>query len=196
MDGDPKSVLAALVRAFQEARRDSRPTSDDLGREHKERSSVFLKKAHGLLNTHGLFKEDVVFSRHSRNREFKRAEYLFDIHVCSKWTRKSPNGRDVSVIKKSLLALESEFAEDFSQVMIDLSKLLCANADLKVMVASRTSDLAGWRDALGAAVGPSQGVIYFLFLPHPRDWLHEVTPEAEAYALHLGRWTRVLHQGE
>jgi hypothetical protein len=103
-----------------------------------ERSRHFVKTL--AFEIRGLYEDDPsvrVFSQGLReNRKvFKLNELLYDVHVCQSRKVSHPRG-DIRLeyVTRSLIQIESEFARDRRQALIDFSKLVTGAAAVKVFI--------------------------------------------------------------
>ena len=108
-------------------------------------------------------------------KEFKMNEFLFDVMVGrikqTKSQQHSPSSLDY--IAKCEWAIESELnRSDSREVIIDMSKLVVADAKNKLFVASHRSN--GGEEKLLKQCMPvaeaCRGTVYFCFISHPEDW--------------------------
>lgn len=76
----------------------------------------------------------------------QRNELLYDINVCK--VNKLDINKDIKYVEKSLVQIESEFEKNIREVVIDFSKLVCGNSQLKVMVISKVYNDKKFRKAL------------------------------------------------
>ena len=111
----PKDIIAKITLSFSEA---GRKVSTD----NKVKSSFFIRRITENLQTLYNSNDFVVFSKELRNQEFRRSEFLFDIHVCEKeYTVSSVHKKRFPYAKKSILIIESEFDENTKESAIDLN---------------------------------------------------------------------------
>jgi hypothetical protein len=102
---------------------------------------------------------------------------LFDLTVVKTQITNSPfSGREVKVITDCLLQIESEFALDFNQAMIDFSKLLCGLAPVKIMIMpffKNDQTINNWlqRNIFTKERRETDKAKYYLvYIKHPKHW--------------------------
>ena len=117
-----------------------------------------------------------------RNKKhFRMNEFLFDLTVATVETTKSQQHKseDLHYISRCEWAIESELNQsDSREVIIDMSKLVVADADNKVLVASQRDkrrDEKLLRQCKPIAES-CRGRVYFCFIAHPKDWYKKPNP--------------------
>jgi hypothetical protein len=173
-----KQVLSIIWQSFRRAVQNSRNKfrKDSVGAMHRARSANLLsilqvgleKYYQSLCIEHKI----VVFCGSGpRNQDFRRNEFLYDIHVCEyDFVPSGVKGTAIPFVKKSFLQLESEFANNTRESLIDFSKLVCGLSDLKIMLLPRSPNREHYLAPLRMAALELEGPIYAVFLPHPRNW--------------------------
>lgn len=91
-------------------------------------------------------------------------------------------------VKKGIWAVESEFARDSSQAVVDFNKLVLASADDKLFICSQVNDQRAFLDTLGPVADACSGKVYLACVPHPRDWREGEMQEVELYLRGAGEW--------
>lgn len=131
----------------------------------------------------------------------KQSEFLFDVSVGlykSFESKKFEGSKKVLPIHfqaHSIWQIESEFAENTREIAIDFSKLLAGNADYALMVApsgkeetdyymKEIKNMLEWNDTL------SGKILYFLILPHPRDWVNKEGKWNNGGKWYLYKWKK------
>ena len=116
--------------------------------------------------------EDIqVFSKGIEKYDhFKLSEYLYDIHVCKMNKFNSVNNNEVNYVEKSLVQIESEISNNSKDVSADFSKLVCGNADLKVMIVKRAHDEEEFRNSFLDIAKNISGKLYLIQIEHPENW--------------------------
>lgn len=166
---DNKSIINAILTGFEEAI----VLSCEI-KNHKDRSRVFIKFVHNKLTELYNSKDIVVFSKEKPNNDFNRSEFMYDIHICAFNKVTSPvHGSELPYIKESLVEIESEFAENTRESIIDFSKLVVGKAQLKIMILPNSMN----GDEKEHYLEPLKNVaihipekLYCIFIPHPRSW--------------------------
>ncbi|MBZ9688465.1 hypothetical protein G9F72_019225 [Clostridium estertheticum] len=142
------------------------------GKQNKMRSSQFIEFITEKLK-YQFPKGDkfVVFSKEmSKNLDFNRCEFLFDIHVCKVDTLISVKNKTVKYIKESVVEIESEFEKDTTKIAVDFSKLVCGNSKLKIMIVSICDNEAKFINSLKDIARIINGKIFLILLRHPSEW--------------------------
>lgn len=114
----------------------------------------------------------------------KQSEFLFDISVGlykSFKSKKFESSKKVLPIyyqSKPIWQIESELAENTREIAIDFSKLLAGNADYAMMVSPEGKEKRDYymnemKKMLESNVSLGRKILYFLILPHPRDWVNK-----------------------
>ena len=93
-----------------------------------------------------------------------------DIHVCKMNKFKSVNNHEVNYVEKSLVQIESEISNNSKDVSADFSKLVCGNADLKVMIVNRAHDEEEFRNSFLDIAKNISGKLYLIQIEHPENW--------------------------
>lgn len=123
--------------------------------------------------------------------QFRMNEFLFDVMVgkIKRTTSQQRNLSELQYIGKCEWAIESELnRSDSREVIIDMSKLVVADAKNKLFVTSHRSNdgeeklLKQCRPVAEAC----RGKVYFCFIAHPEDWdeapkpprLHMLSPRS------------------
>ena len=134
-----------------------------------------------------------VFSRgYKKNRKnFGMNELLYDITVCSvakvdAATRK----KKLSYITKAHWQVESEFAKNSRQAIIDFNKLVLGSADNKLFIGPIVHDQESFRETLAAPAGMCSGNVYAAFLPHPGEWDENVS-DLEVFQFIDDKWVMI-----
>ena len=167
-----KDILRGIVNVYSETiiEVQNQDLSTDKSN-HRFMSSKFVlnvaNKIKDIING-----EDIhVFSRYVENyNDFKLSEYLYDIHVCKMNKFKSVNNHEVNYVEKSLVQIESEFSNNSKDVSADFSKLVCGNADLKVMIVKRVQNEESFRNSFLDIAKNISGKLYLIQLEHPENW--------------------------
>jgi len=120
----------------------------------------------------------------AKKHGIKRKEFLFDISVGlykSFKSKKFESSKKVLPIyyqSKPIWQIESELAENTREIAIDFSKLLAGNADYAMMVSPEGKEKRDYymdemKKMLESNVSLGRKILYFLILPHPRDWVNK-----------------------
>jgi len=120
----------------------------------------------------------------AKKHGIKRKEFLFDISVGlyksfkSKKFESSKKVLSIYYQSKPIWQIESELAENTREIAIDFSKLLAGNADYAMMVSPEGKEKRDYymdemKKMLESNVSLGRKILYFLILPHPRDWVNK-----------------------
>jgi hypothetical protein len=146
------------------------------GRKHNLFSTLFIENVHERIETDLLnspeYQNYTCFSRTKSCGKFKRNELLFDIHVCETDTLQSAiHASSIPFIKKSFIAIESEFAQNLTESSIDFSKLVCSSAAIKCMILPYSPNFEkNYLDPLKPIARNISGELFCVFVPHPNSW--------------------------
>ncbi|MDP7126296.1 MAG: hypothetical protein QGI00_01590 [Candidatus Marinimicrobia bacterium] len=128
-----------------------------------------LAKKHGIKRKEFLFDISVGLYKSFKSKKFESSKKVLPIHYQSK---------SIWYQSKSIWQIESEFAEDTREIAIDFSKLLAGNADYAMMVSPEGKEKRDYymdemKKMLESNVSLGRKILYFLILPHPRDWVNK-----------------------
>jgi hypothetical protein len=161
---------------------------DSKGVVHSKLSSEFIKQLHELLEPYFSGENQHVLSRTKKAKFTNRSEFLFDVIAVKTKMSTSPfSSREVEVISDSLLQIESEFALDFNQAMIDFSKLLCGLAPIKVMIMpffKNDQTINKWLQEnifTEERRKTDKAKYYLAYIKHPKHWISNEVCYFELY---------------
>lgn len=145
-----------------------------LGPRHAGRSRRFVGALAARMRAAYQGNSDVaVLSKHyAGNRaRFGLNELLFDILVCETFeVPAAVSARHLTVIRKAILAVESELEEDSREAIRDFNKLILCTADTKLFIGPRVFDQQAFLVPLARAAAHCSGRVLAVFVPHPSDW--------------------------
>ena len=132
-------------------------------------SKFDLKEKLGIKQSEFLFDISVGLYKSFKSKKFESSKKVLPIHYQSK---------SIWYQSKSIWQIESEFAEDTREIAIDFSKLLAGNADYAMMVSPEGKEKRDYymnemKKMLESNVSLGRKILYFLILPHPRDWVNK-----------------------
>jgi hypothetical protein len=132
-------------------------------------SKFDLKEELGIKQSEFLFDISVGLYKSFKSKKFESSKKVLPIHYQSK---------SIWYQSKSIWQIESEFAEDTREIAIDFSKLLAGNADYAMMVSPEGKEKRDYymnemKKMLESNVSLGRKILYFLILPHPRDWVNK-----------------------
>ena len=164
-----------LLRAWGKAL--ARPVPVDArGGSAAARSKHFVGALGDALAAHHEKFPDVrVFCRGRPQEMFpRREEFLFDVLVARMDTVTSPvHKASLPYICESLFQVESEFAFDTRETVLDASKLVCGAARQSLVVAPATSRPDNYLAPLAAIAPHVRGEMFVAFVSHPDRWGEE-----------------------
>lgn len=183
------NILISYKQAISEQIKDH-----DIGIQNKKRSSKFIElTTKSLMREFPLINDYFVFSKElPRDKYFNRSEFLFDIHVCKADTLTSIKNKKVKYIKESLIQIESEFAKDTSQVVIDFSKLVCGSGKLKIMIVSKCEDKDKFVESLKDIACNISENLYLIVLRHPSEWDTSSLQDYDVFYFSDNHWITVM----
>ena len=131
----------------------------------------------------------------------KQSEFLFDVSVGSyksfksKKFESSKRKSPIYYQSHSIWQIESEFAEDTREVAIDFSKLFAGNADYAMMVGPSGKEEKDYymneMKKMQRSINTLSGkILYFLILPHPRDWTDDNNRWKNGNNWYLYKWDK------
>lgn len=192
---DVLSLQTVIQEAFSVALAEDLETKLDLNKLRKrteaqyrnnERSKKWVSAlSNSLLNQTQRLSSSAVkhlgfHKGNSSNKEvFGLNEFLFDIVIAEMVLINSAgNGNPKSIkkleaIKKVKWVVESEFcSNDSKKILLDLNKLILAQADNKLLVISCASaNLQGWAERVLEMLSENDDAnIYLAVVPHPNSW--------------------------
>ncbi len=160
----------------------------------KMKSSEFIKCLHRKLEEYYKDnKEIVVFSKEITNTEFSRNEYLYDILVAEKeYTFSEVHKKKIPYIKKAVIELESEFERNAESSIIDFSKLMCGQADYKIMVLPFTKKLQNYLGPLkDIAINDPNANTAIAFIDHPSNWSTGIDPRFKTFKFEANEFKEI-----
>jgi hypothetical protein len=125
-------------------------------------SKLDLKEKLGIKQSEFLFDISVGLYKYFKSKKFESSKKVLRIHYQS----------------KPIWQIESELAENTREIAIDFSKLLAGNADYAMMVSPEGKEKRDYymnemKKMLESNVSLGRKILYFLILPHPRDWVNK-----------------------
>ncbi len=184
---------STIADTFQLALQEAAKACDALS--HAERSARWVGALAARLKLLHAADSVAAFCRSdSSNRpQFRINELLFDILVAQTRPVKSANGKDLLAVSRALWVVESELnRSDSRDVLIDLNKLVVAQADNKVLAVSAATPLVGWAAAVMAELlDPIESDVYLVTIPHPEHWSGANPMSADVYQLLRHGWIRL-----
>jgi hypothetical protein len=174
-----KILINCIKDGFQESLKQSKhylETPISVGRKHNLFSKIFIENVHNKIERDLLnlpeYQNYICFSRTKSCRKFNRSELLFDIHICeTDKLQSSKHAVSIPFIKKSFIAIESEFAQNLTESTIDFSKLVCSSAAIKCMILPYSPNFEkNYLDPLKLIARNISGELFCLFVPHPNTW--------------------------
>ena len=151
--------------------------------DNKQRSSLFINEIHQSFEKKYPEKSGfIVFSKGKKNMEFRRNEYLFDILIGKKEYLVSAHKHNIPYISKACLCIESEFAENNRESVIDINKLLLAHTDTRIMILPMGPNiLMNYLNPLKPMLKNFKNRLIIMFFPHPKHWTDRTKQEYRAF---------------
>ena len=170
----------------------------DMSADNRKRSTAWVSAlADQFQENYRLERHRVFWKANTKNQKnFGLNELLFDIVVCSVSTTESLQSQSnrLEFIVDSHWQIESEFARNTREILVDMSKLVLGSTENKLMVAShrhprRERDITE-RDILAQCSDIASRCgsnVYFCFVSHPEEWKRD--PQAPSlYEWTAGDW--------
>jgi len=166
------------------------------GKLHSTRSQVWVAAVAKQFKSRISSDHDIrVFSKgDSSNRDdFGLNELLFDVTVCRVGTVESAKQRKtLYYVCDVLWQVESEFAKNSRQALIDFNKLVLGSAQNKLFIGPQVFDNTSFIDVLLPAAKVCQGRVFTALVPHPDSWEDE-NRKIDIWELEGGKW---MHLGK
>ena len=174
-------------------------TAGDQQKVHSSRSEVWVDViAKGFQRIYPTGQHRVFWKGNYKNQStFRKNEFLFDITVARIEHSTSIEHRPkcLEFVSGCEWIVESEFAEDTREIVIDMSKLVIGAAKNKLMIASQRGDdkekkLLSSCSKIAECCGV--GNVYFCFVEHPRNWRNNPKRPKLYYWDVRGNWLLTL----
>ncbi|MFC1999805.1 hypothetical protein ACFLXE_03490 [Chloroflexota bacterium] len=91
-------------------------------------------------------------------------------------------------VREAIWQVESEFARDSRQALIDFSKLVVGSASNKLFVGPQLKDWRYYLEVLMPAARECSGNVYVTLVPHPQSWLDKTAEDIQLWKLVKGEW--------
>ncbi len=114
-----------------------------------------------------------VFSKYdsSNRKDFGLNELLFDVVVCRVAQVPALRAKkELHYVTEAMWQVESEFARDSRQALIDFNKLVLGSAHNKLFIGSQMRDNAKLIKVLAPIAKRCSGNVYVSLIPHPAKW--------------------------
>lgn len=167
-DNTDKQIKKIILSSFLTAR--NIPVDDkNIGHRNHIRSSNWVKSlAHQFREE---YQNMVVFSKDYYNEDFKINEFLYDILVCkASYVESARQHKQLKYLTEAIWMVESEFAKDTRQAILDFSKLIIGSAQNKLFVGPQIYDNESYLATIGKIAKDCQGNLYIALIPHPDEW--------------------------
>jgi hypothetical protein len=182
--------LKQLVQSAYDSARSQEDKPGKSGPMHRARSSRFVKAlANGFREIHPPPKFAVFSKDCDHHREdFKLNELLFDIQVCE---TDCVGDKKLCYIKRSVFQIESEFAKDIREALIDFSKLVVGSAESKLFIGPIVSEakFSEYVEAMASPARACNAVTYMALLPHSAEWpAKDIESSVKLFRFAEGKW--------
>ena len=188
IENAPKQILSIAKEEGNSGQKSYDELKSDQWK-HRKLSQSWVKYLSFSLEKYHRGKNDKIYAfpgnpKLAKKHGIKRKEFLFDISVGlykSFKSKKFESSKKVLPIyyqSKPIWQIESELAENTREIAIDFSKLLAGNADYAMMVSPEGKEKRDYymdemKKMLESNVSLGRKILYFLILPHPRDWVNK-----------------------
>lgn len=167
--------VMTIIRSALSAAINIQETAESPKDLHRERSRNWVESLAEEFRKNNTDDSIKVFSKHyDGNREaFLLNELLYDICVCR--VGKVPSAthkKELYYVKEALWQIESEFAKDSRQAVVDFNKLVLGAAKKKLFIGPQVNDTKSFMEVLAppaAACSESESV-FLCLIPHPAEW--------------------------
>jgi hypothetical protein len=141
---------------------------------NQSRSRNWVKSLANQLRIHYPNEQGVrVFSKYddSNRKDFGLNELLHDIVVCRVGDVPSAkHKKTLCFVKETIWQVESEFARDSRQALIDFNKLVLGSAYNKLFIGPQVNKTEQFLNVLKPAARACTGNVYVALIPHPSNW--------------------------
>ncbi len=185
-------AISSIIRAaFANARAVPIPFDDPLHR-HRERSRLWVEALASEFRRFYCDDASVrVFSKHCPDyrRDFHLNELPYDVCVCRVAVVPSAvHKKDLLYIKESLWQVESEFARDSRQALIDFNKLVLGSSRNKLFIGPQVNDNESFIKVLVPPASVCMGNVFLVLLPHPSVWDSDCADNVLFWRFQDGDW--------
>lgn len=168
-----KDVASVICAAFEKAK-GAEVRADAAGYLHRERSRLWVEAlAEEFRCAYADDPSVRVFSKHheGNRRDFLLNELLHDVSVCRVATvPAAAHKKELLYVTEALWQIESEFARDSRQAIVDFSKLVIGSADGKLFIGPQVTDNESFIEVFAPAAATTPGDVFLALLPHPASW--------------------------
>jgi hypothetical protein len=165
-------IVSMITTAFATAKA-KEVRSDAPGHLHRERSRNWVEALADQFRDAYADQAIRVFSQHHKGnrKDFLLNEPLHDIAVCRVASIPAAvHKKELMYIVDALWQIESEFAKDSHQAIVDFSKLVLGSARSKLFVGPQVTDNESFIQVLAPAAAGTSGDVFLALLPHPNSW--------------------------
>ena len=158
---------------------------------HRKRSSNWVESLAQEFREY--YKNDSVkvFSKeYKKNRaDFLINELLFDVCVCRVGkVASNTHKKKLYYVKEALWQVESEFAKDSRQALVDFNKLVLGAAKNKLFIGPHVHDTESFINVLLPPAAACSGSVFLCLLPHPSEWHSGNDALIELFEYFDGKW--------
>ena len=173
MSQTPESYLLDIIRdSFLQAKAlPDEGTSDQI--RHHNRSRNWVDCLAKRFKSEFTDNDIRVFSKHDdcNRTQFGLNELLYDVVVCRLgYTHAAVHNKEIPYVKEAIWQVESEFANNTREIVIDFSKLIMGSASHKLFIAAASKNCDKILRALIPVANDCSGRIFIAFIPHPKNW--------------------------
>ena len=188
--------IASLIRRAFDKAVESEDPAGNARRVNQDRSRRWVEALADEFRKHHAGDADVrVFSKHhGGNRiDFHLNELLYDVSVCRVASVPSAaQGKKLLYVAEPLWQVESEFAKDTREALIDFSKLVMGAAPCKLFIGPQVDDIPSFIQTLSPAAAACSGNVFLALLPHPSLWTSGKRAEPLFWQFDGDAWRAIL----
>ena len=93
-------------------------------------------------------------------------------------------------IKEVLWQVESEFAKNSREALVDFNKLVLGSAKNKLFIGPHVSDQESFIEVLRPAAKQCSGSVFLGMISHPAEWDSEDSSKIDFWKLSDGKWQK------
>ena len=187
-----KHVMAMIHSALSSAMNE-KVTARSPKNIHSERSSNWVESLAGEFRKYYDDKSIRVFSKNNlyNRKDFLRNELLYDICVCRVGEVPSnKHKKKLCYVKEALWQVESEFAKDSRQALVDFNKLVLGAAENKLFIGPHVHNTESFIEVLRPPAAACSGSVFLCLLPHPAEWDSGNNALINLWEFNNGNWNK------
>ena len=165
--------------------------SDSKQKINSRRSRNWVESLAQAFRTHYNDESILVFSKHFRGnrKDFLLNELLYDVCVCQvSAVESAKHKKKLYYIKEVLWQVESEFAKNSREALVDFNKLVLGSAKNKLFIGPLVNDQESFIDVLRPAAKGCSGSVFLGLIPHPAEWVYDDSTKIDLWCYSDGKW--------